>query len=954
MTETLSCSATCKNCMKSGLAILPVRYTVVPTSMPSLFPDGMAGPGALDVKLSAHRHSLRTLRDGWLYLYYEQGARGKRYWEVYKSTEDGRLWRQSLPLPPEPMTDPKCAQRGGAVPMDVITIERPEKATKVWIAFSEYAWHDDTIKLYASDAALRTKRMQMINPSSWITSGSGNFGGGIGEYGHAVVATPEAVEKIVEYHPSLDIYKLMPPASPLTKPSSWRVDDGSLWSQQATRYTLHPRQAGTTSASNELVDMMAGIGETAEGTPHKPMILGLWDGVGTAHELNGFHNDAASMMLRYSSEQLKRVDAAQMLDAAELSIRSGAARSESTWQQAKMSAMLSGGEGMALMMPDTQQMIADAGKLTPAQAQSAGDSAWADYTSYLKGKTWPNDFRQYFDSMNDEAYHLQERRVVDVKTWLENPTFQHTLNDYCPSDAGDGWAFEGVINEAFGGLPSTDLGQTIIDQYIRNTDPTDEKSYFWRAFCYNQTDIKQEVKAVLQEGKSKESESILNRTEAWYESKQADIATSLTYLKSFAKFYNQMEEVHKHERAVSSTEAGLRNIKFDRLILWSGRNLVKFLGPVSMTLAGPLFKGMLLERGGLSSSDAKGIAGRLAQYEGTMQAKLDAFEAENLKAGMEAKLARAKAYQSLADDSKGSLLRGLYANAKLTDGAARTKTEAATKIASVLLIIELLNFSAMASKSNKTTADKWALVGGGLSLIGAALSVPNKYLGGFGKTAAKETLANIKVASSVLGALSSMISLVTDAGKATEGGRKKSMSQAVFYGVKALLDFASITSSVLTAVSSSAPLLARSANLSEGSIRFLGKLTASIAGAQERVEARAAGVSAKEASARISNAAWKATKSVTGRTVATEIAGELTAESALLITGRVILICTGWEVALVVTVLTLLYNYFTPDALEDWIAHSIFGKSAHTEWTAEKQRDEYKKAMAETGNMIEQ
>src|SRR5437868_14350335 len=200
----------CANCQKTGLPILPVRYTVLPNKFPAKLPDGIGGKGITDVPLTTHRYGLRTLRDGWVYLYYVQSARGPKRWEVYKVTEDGRLWKQSRPLPDEPSTHPACAQCAIAVPMDLIAIERPEKCTdRVYIAFSEHAWVEDTFKRYEENPALREQRMQWIEPSKWIN-------GGNDPKKHAVVATRERIDDVVEYMPALDPKLLVPQDQRLT------------------------------------------------------------------------------------------------------------------------------------------------------------------------------------------------------------------------------------------------------------------------------------------------------------------------------------------------------------------------------------------------------------------------------------------------------------------------------------------------------------------------------------------------------------------------------------------------------------------------------------------------------------------------------------------------------------------------------------------------------------------
>jgi hypothetical protein len=195
----------CDNCKKTGLPILPVRYSVLPKYVKAGLPGGISGDRVTDVKLKEHHYGLRTLREGWIYLFYEVGARGRRYWEVYRVTEDGRLWKQPLTLPLaspmlpfEPTTHPACAQNKIAVPMDFIAIEQPEKCTeKVYIAFSELAWQPETFDQYRDNGMLRGMRMQSIEPSKWI--GAGKDGSG-----HAVPATADAIDQVIEYMPGFD------------------------------------------------------------------------------------------------------------------------------------------------------------------------------------------------------------------------------------------------------------------------------------------------------------------------------------------------------------------------------------------------------------------------------------------------------------------------------------------------------------------------------------------------------------------------------------------------------------------------------------------------------------------------------------------------------------------------------------------------------------------------------
>lgn len=948
-----STTKNCQNCKKSGLAILPVRYAPVPQIMSKAMPEGIVGPGVMDVALSAHHYSLRTLREGWLYLFYEKGARGSNYWEAYRVTEDGRLWKQTIPMPSEPKTDPACAQGGGAVPMDVIAIEKPEKATKVFIAFSEYPWLKSIFQKYASNAQLRSDRMQVIMPATWIQTSSGMFGMKKGEAGHATVATPADIDQIVEYQPGLKADWLAPPAKPIAVDEYGRATDDSIWAQEATRYPLHVRQTSPSgSASKDLVKLMDEIGKNVGGTPHKPMLLALWDGVGIAHELAGFHNDPAGVLMRYTSAQELRVAATQSIEAAERAVRSGAALSESMLRQGIMAAGLGGYEGMGLMMPGAQEQIEKAGQLTPAEKQTAGNKAWRKYQASIKGGKWPNSFSTWFDQVTGKCEQLQLQRVPDRDAWLSADTFRHALNDYDPDDAGDGMAFHGVIDEAYAGLPATDAGLRIVEKLINNMDPMDERSYFWRAFAYNQTDVRQDLKIFLTRVQATKNESLVDQAASWYEAKQASLYLDLAYLKSFVKFYEKVEDIFKHERAGSATERPLKALGIERLTLWSGRALVTVFGPISRSVGGILIKGALMVRGGLVLEDAKRIVVRLAAWEGQMDTAMSKAiqEVKAKNPSLNPMQIRAQAYVALADDDRGVLVRRLYEEAQLTPNATRDKAAASVKISGALFIIEMMNYFLLWTKPNKTSDDELAIASGTLSLVGSGLNVYNKWLSSFGKSAASATLASIKVAASCLGGVSSFISVWIDKNKIQSGREAGNLKQTIFYGFKAAVDFASGTATVLTAVSSSAPLLMRSAGLSPGKVRFLGRISAGMAGAQARIEGRAAGLAGAKLEAYVESTVTKGMRIYAGETVAAGLAAEVSAGGWLMLSGRLILIATGWEVAVVLTVITLIYNYFTPNGLEIWLSSSPFGTAPDKGRTLEKQQADFDAALAATGN----
>jgi len=359
----------CTNCEKTGLPILPVRYSVLPKKVKASIPKGINGARVTDIALDTHHYGVRTLREGWIYLFYEVGARGSRYWEVYKVTPDGLLWKQAIPLPRDPVTHPACAQRAIAVPMELIAIERPEKCTgRVFIAFSEHAWHKEVFDRYASNGALMLARMQFIKPSEWINSGADASG-------HAIVATEPAIDHVIEYMPGFDPTLLAVP----DEKQSFSDEKGGYsdeWlKHEVTRYPTFIRQASPASASQALVKLMKNIGTKTQGSGsgssnHPPMLLALWDGIGNVHELNGFRGDPVSWLDLYvTQERALQVGALQGIDAAHAIVQSRAANEvkgrEATAQQAHSTTALSQAGGQVELAKQRTRALANA---TPSRA----------------------------------------------------------------------------------------------------------------------------------------------------------------------------------------------------------------------------------------------------------------------------------------------------------------------------------------------------------------------------------------------------------------------------------------------------------------------------------------------------------------------------------------------------------------------------------------------------------
>ncbi|MCA8298265.1 hypothetical protein LGN19_31200 [Burkholderia sp. AU30198] len=171
----------CPFCEKKGLPILPIRYGIAPTKtfgtykVPHPPPDATAllGPAEVPLNVNETVYTGRTLRPGYLYLFYET----HQHWEAYAVDESGIL--SSVPLvddkpPGGDRFHEDCKRDANKLAnASVITIQDPGSAGKVWFGFSDAWWtkaiRDNNAGLSAKE---RKKFMRLVDIGAWYNHGT--------------------------------------------------------------------------------------------------------------------------------------------------------------------------------------------------------------------------------------------------------------------------------------------------------------------------------------------------------------------------------------------------------------------------------------------------------------------------------------------------------------------------------------------------------------------------------------------------------------------------------------------------------------------------------------------------------------------------------------------------------------------------------------------------------------
>ncbi|MCX8657397.1 hypothetical protein J3U08_11415 [Gilliamella sp. B2894] len=292
---------TCDCASSKGLTILPVNYCVIPKIEGLNLPNWANQPKITDAKLKYdYSYALRVIREGFLYLFYEEGARGNHYWEVYKIAKNGTFWKQFSAQMATTEEDCGCAAvLQNSASAEFICIEQPQQCGKVWLAFSEHKWENDVLTNYETDNQLRSERMSLIEPKK-MAQGSVIEANGIAQLNES------NVKQIIDYNEK-SILSIIP--DPTIKRSKTLVsNDINQWNTAFFNQhcTLYPW-----AINRQLNHTLNSARERS--TEKNSYIVGLNDAAGISKELNGWCNEIIGYLKLFSEEREHEIQSDALL-----------------------------------------------------------------------------------------------------------------------------------------------------------------------------------------------------------------------------------------------------------------------------------------------------------------------------------------------------------------------------------------------------------------------------------------------------------------------------------------------------------------------------------------------------------------------------------------------------------------------------------------------------------------
>jgi hypothetical protein len=893
----------CEACRSTGLAVLPVRYTVVPVtcSAANVAPLSTARLGGNDLVEGGYKYALRTARKGMLYVYYEQsGPYGGNHWEAYAVAENGTLWPQASAAAARAIDGgglPTCTRSGhNHLRKEFITIQRPETCGTVWLAYSQHTWTPATLERYARDGALRAERMQPIQPAKWIQMAE--------EAGdHAPIGDASVFQSIMEYQDRGSSGGGPDELPHFGKPQTLSSADGTfkegVLSVHATRYpwSLRGARSGTGKKDpwEERYQLMCAMSSNGrKGSDRKayiPMLLGLWDAIGIAHELNGYCHDVIGGIERYKEERAFEINAVDHIDQISTLLQLNAVVLADNYEKTSRAIMDGTDEA-------TNREYARLGMINGSRATEEQKTKLAEHVATVllpayqkqakeqwEKRYWPlideplfKRFKENMEAFVERAFEHLRPRIRSLNAWLGSELFLVTLEDYDGASPTCGVQFEEVVTDAIEGMAISVEGRAFLSEMASNLKPTERNCLLWRVVAQNQDDARTELEQVLSHASTVKETLLTTAGAGW-----AAFAKGSAYLKSFLGYYKKFEAVQK--QVVPSTAANrvLRDSGVDRFVTTAGAVMLNSfpLNGIQDKAGNALVRFVFYTRALMSAEEASDLITKEASS--GVEAKryfLDRVTHHRLKRST----AGSPIMHALRDVERhqgAALMRDCWKRAS-------ESSRNAVRLTSLTGILEIVNFANLANKADKQAKDYANLLASGMALVAVYTSVHeavSKEL--FGNVS--RTVGRMKMVGGFLAGSGSFIGVYYDSSLVHSELVKGNYTRAILSFAKGVMTGLSGGAQFLTALAYSAPVVQR----------LFGRTSTTLLLTSLRA----------------------------GMIAAAATEGELiVASETMKRVGMWVLRLGGWEVTLIVTAVQAFIWAISPNDLEIWCERNAFGK----------------------------
>ncbi len=817
----------CKGlCTTKGLTVLPVRYAVLPANIGSGLPGWADDAHITGVKLTnAEKYTLRVLRQGYLYVFYEKGKQGEKYWQCYSVAPDGSLWLQQVASNPASVDKALC-ETGEHIAQNVefMSIETPDKCGNVWFAFSQYPWEQETLDRYKTDTKARSARMQKVMPS--VT------GAQRAETG--TDATESDLNQVLDYQatpvsgllPGPDDVKVqnVSRVTSLWDPSVedvWRVNDEIVQSQSSL-YPWAKNRSGMAGAT------VAAMKNRSEGMT--PLILPLWDPVGIVHELNGWSQDVLGRQAQFLQERELELSTKANLDALKTLLSSKAqargeamlerfAQSENTmlsdtfldarlqtleqryqrkpdvlaqiraddklvrsWHAQNVTAsypenvLMSSPEPLAAHQRRVAAIKAEVDKELAERPQNFTDArarSWAPYQARLNATRQAN-FDTCYQSLGDRVNELFQKRIASVVNWLSASLLVTTLDDFHCVAQRAGLFYQSAVGMAINGINSCPAGAAKLDNWWREYSTNSRSNLLWRHVTANNPDLMSELEPLLVTVKARKDDDITPLTATAVTATLMQQAGNLKKLEGYYK--KSLDNVVKGLRE-NASKLETEIFKTDAFIVTVGDRVTRILrvDKLGETLSTTAFRLVFMVRAGIPSEKVHALVNEYLHDAPALRS--------TVLAGIRSSK-RFMASQSEVTTIKQTLSSKLEAHFATEKGRGEYRLAG---INSLLLVLNAVDFFYLCSQVRDDKKPLASLMASGLAMVSQVTSV---FLPAMekGLEAQPLTVAWIKGAGAATGGAASLFSVYADGASVYEELENNRFFLSTVLFIKTIID----------------------------------------------------------------------------------------------------------------------------------------------------------------------
>lgn len=437
----------CTTCPTSGLPILLARYAVVPNSVNLTLPGPCKNPyldssDAKKIQIKETRYALRTLREGYVYLYLQIPETTQWRWMRYMVSPQGML--REVPIAqkgPQKPAEINCYRDGHNIKAAIIALEQPEKIGKAYIAYSEHWWNEKKLQHYAkaleSEDPKAKQRFVEFYPAAWMITPNGQPGAMLHAQGH---------NQIAEY------YEPQPLKNKFT---------GSF-------YDYHCRRGQYLNLRQHMDAMKAGRGA----------VIALPDPIGCVMELNtirlrvyGDYHDYVG-----DPETAWKQSTAVLIEGLRNNMKEQAVSEVDTAEAKKRRPQNPRG------LIRTAEIKA---KIRQSKIESIIEDKFDDIEDFYDEEARQNFLKEYKQKAEETKAKL-ERIDSDYQAWMESESYAAVkLGDYDVDDFYDKQAYAEVTSRTLAGGALTEKSRQMWETMLART-ATDKRHYALRAILLNQ------------------------------------------------------------------------------------------------------------------------------------------------------------------------------------------------------------------------------------------------------------------------------------------------------------------------------------------------------------------------------------------------------------------------------------------------------------------------------------